>query len=223
MLKVPNNRPITAVSDDPEDCSALTPNHFLLQKATQLPPGVFVKEDSLSRKRCRKVQFLANHYWKRWIREYLPTLQKRSKRVKSRRNVQIGDLVLVAEDNVLRNRWLMGRGMEVFWRRRSAVCQNQNSKQRVPPSSDEVMPAGGSFLNGHVCWVLKTLNLSWTNKLRNYSPFVGAAMSCLFPANFNYVNVFSLFFEHVNNCRSQNLEPKRRCFRVDSIFFFVAW
>ena len=40
-----NNRPITAVSDDPEDFSALTANHFLLQKATQLPPGVFVKED----------------------------------------------------------------------------------------------------------------------------------------------------------------------------------
>ena len=33
-----NNRPVTAVSDDPEDCSVLTPNHFLLQKATQLPP-----------------------------------------------------------------------------------------------------------------------------------------------------------------------------------------
>ena len=108
------NRPITAVSDDPEDCSALTPNHFLLQKATQLPPGVFVKEDSLSRKRWRKVQFLPDHYWKRWIREYLPNLQKRSKWVKSRGNVQIGDLVLVAEDNVLRNRWLMGRVMEVF-------------------------------------------------------------------------------------------------------------
>ena len=41
-----NNRPITAVSGDPEDFSALTANHFLLQKATQLPPGVFVKEDS---------------------------------------------------------------------------------------------------------------------------------------------------------------------------------
>ena len=27
-----NNRPITAVSDDPDDCSALTPNHFLLQR-----------------------------------------------------------------------------------------------------------------------------------------------------------------------------------------------
>lgn len=46
-----NNRPITAVSDDPDDCSALTPNHFLQQRATQLPPGVFVNEDPFSRKR----------------------------------------------------------------------------------------------------------------------------------------------------------------------------
>ena len=114
MESIVNSHPITAVSDDPEDCSALTPNHFLLQKATQLSPGVFVKEDSFSRKRWRKVQFLADHYWKRWIREYLPTLQKRSKWVKSRRNVQIGDLVLIAEDNVLRSRWPMGRVMEVF-------------------------------------------------------------------------------------------------------------
>ena len=45
-----NNRPITAVSDDPDDCSALTTNHFLVQRATQLPPGVFVNEDSFSRK-----------------------------------------------------------------------------------------------------------------------------------------------------------------------------
>ena len=46
LESIVNNRPITAVLDDPEDFSALTANQFLLQKATQLPPGVFVKEDS---------------------------------------------------------------------------------------------------------------------------------------------------------------------------------
>ena len=109
-----NNRPITALLDDPDDYSALTPNHFLLQRATQLPPGVFVNEDLFSRKRWRKVQFLVDHYWKRWIREYVPTLQKRPKWVESRRNARIGDLVLLAEDKVVRNRWPMGRIVEVF-------------------------------------------------------------------------------------------------------------
>ena len=45
-----NNRPITAVSDDPADFTALTPNHFKLQRATQLPPGVFVTKDKFSRR-----------------------------------------------------------------------------------------------------------------------------------------------------------------------------
>ena len=80
-----SNCPITAVSDGLDDYSVLTPN----QRATQLPPRVFVNEDLFSRKRWRKVQFLANHYWKRWIREYLPTLQRRLKWVKSRRNAWI--------------------------------------------------------------------------------------------------------------------------------------
>ena len=88
-----NNRPTTAVSDDPNDCSVLTPNHdcsaltphhFLLQRATQLLPSVFVNEDLFSRKGWRKVQFLTDHYWKRWTREYVPTLQRRPKWVKSR-------------------------------------------------------------------------------------------------------------------------------------------
>ena len=85
-----NNRPITAVSDNPADFTALTPNHFLLQRATQLPPEVFVSESKFSRRRWTKVQFLVDHFWKRWIRKYVPALQRRPKGVKSRRNVQPG-------------------------------------------------------------------------------------------------------------------------------------
>jgi len=109
-----NNLPIIAVSDDPADFAALTPNHFLLQRATQLLPGVFVSENKFSRRRWRKVQFLVVHHWKRWIREYLLALQRRPKWVKSRRNGQPGDLVLIVEDNVVRNRWPLGRVVEVF-------------------------------------------------------------------------------------------------------------
>ena len=116
-----NNRPITAVSDDPADFAALTPNHFLLQRATQLPPGVFVSEDKFSRRRWRKVQFLVDHYWKRWIREYLPAIQRRPKWVKSQRHVRPGNLVLMAEGNVVRNRWPLGCVVEVFTGRDGGV------------------------------------------------------------------------------------------------------
>ncbi|XP_068734822.1 uncharacterized protein [Montipora capricornis] len=56
-----NNRPITAVSDDPADFAALTPNHLMLQRATQVPPGVFMREDKFSRRGWRKVQFFVDH------------------------------------------------------------------------------------------------------------------------------------------------------------------
>lgn len=35
MESIVNNRPITAVSDDTDNCSALKPNSCLLQRATQ--------------------------------------------------------------------------------------------------------------------------------------------------------------------------------------------
>ena len=104
-----NNRPIVAASDDPADLEALTPNHFLLQrKVTGLPPGIFVKEDHLGRKQWRKVQYLTDIFWKRWISEYLPTLTEREKWLKDQRNVRVGDLVLILEENLPRNKWNLG-------------------------------------------------------------------------------------------------------------------
>jgi hypothetical protein len=105
-----NSRPLCQVSEDPQDMEASTPNHFLLhRKVTGLPPGIFVKEDGLLRKEWRKVQFLLQLFWQRWNKEYLPGLQPREKWFKEQRNVQEGDLVLLAEDNLKRNQWPMGR------------------------------------------------------------------------------------------------------------------
>ena len=73
-----NGRPITKSSDDPSDSEALTPSHLLLLRSgPRLPPGVFRKEDGYSRRRWRQVQYLADVFWRRWIREYLPQLQER--------------------------------------------------------------------------------------------------------------------------------------------------
>ena len=65
-----NSRPITQVSEDPKDLEALTPNHLLLLRSEiPLTPGVFQKEDLYSRRRWRQVQYLADHFWKRWSKE----------------------------------------------------------------------------------------------------------------------------------------------------------
>ncbi|XP_033627235.1 uncharacterized protein LOC117290093 [Asterias rubens] len=110
-----NGRPITSVSDDVNDMEPLTPNHLLLLRAgVVLPPGIFDKKDLYGRRRWRQVQYMADVFWRRWIREYLPALQERQKWSKPQRNVQVDDMVLVVDNDLPRNKWLLGRVIETY-------------------------------------------------------------------------------------------------------------
>lgn len=110
-----NDRPITKVPDGHGDLEALTPNHLLLLKRNpSLPPGCFDKQDLYSSRRWRQVQYLANLFWKRWVREYLPLLQERQKWLKTHRNFAVGDVVLVVDDRISRGSWPLGRIVETM-------------------------------------------------------------------------------------------------------------
>ena len=91
-----NDRPLTLQSDSTDDPEPLTPSKLLLLRSySSLPPDVFTTVDSCN-KRWRQEQCLMNTFWKRWIGEYLPTLQIRQKWLRRRRNLAIGDLVLTS-------------------------------------------------------------------------------------------------------------------------------
>ena len=111
---VVNSRPITTVSDDPRDQEALTPNHLLLLRGDVIMPSETSKSDLYSRKRWRQVQYLADVFWYRWKREYLPTLQLRQKWHEAVRNLEVGDLVILCDDKLPRNSWSLGRVMETY-------------------------------------------------------------------------------------------------------------
>lgn len=103
-----NGRPITKVSDDPNDDAPLTPNHLLLLRSGPLlPPCATVKQD-MYRRRWRQVQYLADVFWSRWTKEYLPLLQVCQKWTMPQRNISVGDLVLVRHENTPRLRWPLG-------------------------------------------------------------------------------------------------------------------
>jgi len=105
-----NNRPLTLASDNPNDLDVLTPNHLLLLRAQpSIPPGIFSKNDQYARRRWRQVQYIADLFWTRWLREYLPLLQDRQKCSRPKRNFQEGDVVIIADDTAPRNSWIMGR------------------------------------------------------------------------------------------------------------------
>ena len=58
---------------------------------------------------------MTNIFWKKWITEYLPTLNKRNKWTNQDiRNIQKGDLVILVEDNIERSKWPLARVVETY-------------------------------------------------------------------------------------------------------------
>ncbi|XP_026467848.1 uncharacterized protein LOC113371436 [Ctenocephalides felis] len=73
-----NSMPISPLSSDPNDLNPLTPGHFLIGKSsTSIPdPNVLdIPENRLGR--YQHLQRLAQHFWKRWHKEYISGLQSR--------------------------------------------------------------------------------------------------------------------------------------------------
>ena len=60
-----------------------------------------------------QIQYLADLFWSRWQKEYLPILQARQKWTKQNRNMKVGDILLLV-DNTPRNAWNMGRIIQVI-------------------------------------------------------------------------------------------------------------
>ncbi|KAL7826249.1 hypothetical protein SRHO_G00339870 [Serrasalmus rhombeus] len=134
-----NDRPLTTVSDDPLDLEPLTPNHLLRMKVQPvIPPGIFQSTDLYVRRRWKQVQYITDLFWKRWIREYLPIMQKRSKWNLIKRNFLPNDLVVIVDDKAPRNSWLLGRILKTFPDKqglvRAALIKTKNTVLQRPVS-----------------------------------------------------------------------------------------
>nr|CAB3263161.1 uncharacterized protein LOC104265735 [Phallusia mammillata] len=132
-----NSRPLVPVTFDPRDDEPITPNHLLLMRCnSNLPPGLFDKKDCYVRRRWAQVQYLANQFWIRWVREYLPNIISRQKWFQKRRDLQINDVVLVVDDSQPRSKWLMGRVADTFPDKtgtvRSVLVQTRYNRVKRP-------------------------------------------------------------------------------------------
>jgi hypothetical protein len=139
-----NNRPLTAVSDDPSDYDALTPNHLLLLNSMEtFPSGLFSSSDAYHLRRWKQAQYLADLFWSRWRREYLSLLQSRQKWNSTQRPIQEGDLVLVTDQNLPRNDWPLGRVVEVP---ASADGRKRSAKIRIAKYRDSSVTRLGTLI-----------------------------------------------------------------------------
>ena len=102
----------------------LSPRNLLKRKANVVmpPPSVFTKPDLHSRRRWRCVQYIAEEFWHRWRKEFLQSLQTRQKWNDKRRNFDIGDIVILKEQESQCNQWPLARINGVDTSRNCDVC-----------------------------------------------------------------------------------------------------
>lgn len=61
----------------------------------------------------KHLQKLYQHFWSRWSHEYISELQQRSRWKKNQGSLQVGQLVLVKDNNIPPMKWRLGRVVDM--------------------------------------------------------------------------------------------------------------
>ena len=114
--RIVNDRPLTSLSDDPLDYNAITPASIL---TLLLDPALSIGHPYSTDHLRRDFQYnmaLAQRFWDRWIKFYLPQLQGRKKWLKIMDNIKVKQLVLIAGhgDFNERGKYRLGRISKVL-------------------------------------------------------------------------------------------------------------
>ena len=105
-----NERPITAAKprEDGSYC-LVTPNQLLMGRSiNKLPDDVEVADNLPMASRYRLVAHVTSVFWQRWSAEVSPSLIVRQKWHVKTRNLQKGDVVMIAEPSKLKAKYKLG-------------------------------------------------------------------------------------------------------------------
>lgn len=109
-----NERPIGRHPTSPEDGTYLCPNDLLLGRSTpRVPSGPF-RETSNPTHRYEFVQRVVDAFWRKWTRDFFPSLVVQQKWHTVQRNVMVGDVVLIQDSNQVRGSWKLGKVLEAY-------------------------------------------------------------------------------------------------------------
>jgi hypothetical protein len=112
-----NSRPLTPISNDPNDLEPLTPGHFLSpgESLTAVHEGDITEIKTNRLSRWQLIERMRQLFWRRWTREYLSRLQARSKWRNPDTTPAVGSLVLIADDDLPPLRWNLARITELHF------------------------------------------------------------------------------------------------------------
>uniref|UniRef100_A0A336MQ39 CSON005245 protein n=1 Tax=Culicoides sonorensis TaxID=179676 RepID=A0A336MQ39_CULSO len=108
--------PLTYVSCDKDDLKPISPNDIILLRKNQSQFDIKMEYNYSPKQTWKFAHKIADEFWSRWMKEYRPTLLKRNKWHDNKKNpnFQVGDLVLVLDDNMIRGKYLRGIVEKVF-------------------------------------------------------------------------------------------------------------
>lgn len=110
-----NSRPLTPLSSDPSDLSALTPFHFLIGRTlTVLPHPQMSDCDSARLPRHQRVELLRQHFWRRFNKEYISQLHQRTRWQRTQGALTEGSLVIVKDEALPVAQWPLGRIVKLY-------------------------------------------------------------------------------------------------------------
>ena len=107
-----NSKPliIETIADGTSEAAISPRNLFTMKsKIVMQLPGSFGTPDFYTRRKWRKIQHIGNKFWSRLKKEFLTSLQARSKWSKSIRNLTVADIVLLKTEVSDRNHMPMAR------------------------------------------------------------------------------------------------------------------
>lgn len=110
-----NSRPLGTIPHNNDDgVEVLTAGHFLIGRPLSAIPDHPESHQSLSiLRRWYLCESLLRHFWDRWRKEYLVTLQRHYKWKHPSRSFMVGDVVVLKEDNVIPTRWPIAKIVKV--------------------------------------------------------------------------------------------------------------
>lgn len=110
-----NSRPLTSLSSDPNDPTALTPAHLLIgDSLMSLPDANLLNVPSNRLSIWQQIQKSKQEFWDKWHKEYLHELNIRHKWKQGEHPIKEGSIVIIRDDNLPPLQWRLGRVIEEF-------------------------------------------------------------------------------------------------------------
>jgi hypothetical protein len=105
-----NNRPLSSVTDHPDDLTPITPAELIIgRRMCQLPDPNPQKSTTPINHLWKKRQHTLNAFWKRWNHDYLLEQNVRKKWPAPSEENLLNKIVLIRDDTLSRNVWKMGK------------------------------------------------------------------------------------------------------------------